>query len=252
MDQTKQKTQRVILFGAHARDLEQEVASHGNLEIVEDHADVIISYGGDGTLLAAELNWPGVPKVPILNSNRGHRCIPHPSGDVIAHLAAGQLVEQHYTKLECAIQRADQAEPSCHVTALNEINVHMGRINSAVRFKVWINEAPLDGGVEILGDGFLMCTPFGSTAYFNKITRCIFWEGIGLAWNAANQYTTHLVVPETTVVRVVITRGPATLAFDSSDEYFELEEGDSLLARRHARGATLLTYGPVQVPSLPF
>jgi NAD+ kinase len=128
----------------------------------------------------------------------------------------------------------------------------MGRINSAVRFKAWLNDSPLDEGVEILGDGFLLCTPFGSTAYFNKLTRCIFWEGLGIAWNAANQYTSHLVVPESTVIRMAITRGPAMLAFDSADKFYELDEGDELEARKHAGGATLLTYGRVQVPSLPF
>ena len=252
MEQTERKHQRVTLFGAHAGELEPQVESHDNLELVDEHPDVIVSYGGDGTLLAAELRWPGVPKVPILNSTRGHRCIPHPAGDVIAHLAGGLLVEQHYTKLECSIQRANAREPRCYVTALNEINVHMARINSAVRFKAWLNNEPLDGGVEILGDGFLLCTPFGSTAYFNKLTHCVFWEGLGIAWNAANQYSSHFVVPESTVIRITITRGPALLAFDSADQFFELEEGDELETRKHARGATLLTCGPVKVPSLPF
>lgn len=252
MPETSRKHLRVCLFGAHAQDLQPEIASHHNLEVVEEKPDAVISYGGDGTLLAAELLWPGVPKVPILNSNRGHRCIPHPAGDVLAHLAAGSLVEQHYTKLECFVRRAGHPEPRCHVTALNEVNVHMARINSAVRFKAWLNQAPLDGGVEILGDGFLLCTPFGSTAYFNKLTRCVFWEGLGIAWNAANRNTSHYVVPETAEIRVAITRGPALLAFDSADKFFELEAGDELEARKHAEGATLLTYGPVQVPSLPF
>lgn len=252
MKQTKKTTRRVMLFGAHAHELEKEIASHANLELVEANPDVIISYGGDGTLLAAELHWPGVPKAPILNSDRGNRCIPHPAGDVIERLARGRLVRQHYTKLECAIQRAGEDEPDCYVTALNEINVHMARINSAVRFRLWINETPYGNGADILGDGFLLCTPFGSTAYFNKITRCVFWQGLGIAFNAGNQYTSHLVVPEDTVMRVLVTRGPALLAFDSSTQYFHLGEGDQLITRKHPRGATLLTYGPVQQPSLPF
>ncbi len=246
------KTQRVLLFGAHAHELAPEVRSYPNLEIVDDHPDVVISYGGDGTLLAAELNWPGIPKVPILNSDRGHQCLAHPAGDVIAHLALNTLVRQHYTKLECAIKRVDAEEPDCYVAALNEINVHMQRINSAVRFKLWLNGEPQANGQDVLGDGFLICTPFGSSAYFNKITRCVFWEGIGVAFNAANQYTSHFVIPESTEVRVLITRGPALLAFDSSPHFFDLGEGDELIVQKHARGATLLTYGPVQQPSKPF
>ena len=78
---------RVALFGAEAEALIPHLARYANLELVEKAPDVVVSFGGDGTLLAAELRWPGCPKVPILNSRLGHRCIPHPAADVIEALA---------------------------------------------------------------------------------------------------------------------------------------------------------------------
>ncbi|MBW7863791.1 MAG: NAD(+)/NADH kinase [Candidatus Hydrogenedentes bacterium] len=245
---------RVALFGAEALDLAPHFDPYDNLRLVENNPDVVVSFGGDGTLLGAELQWPGRPKVPILNSRLGHRCIPHPAADVIRSLAEGTLVRNEYAKLECAINPAapERADPDFTITCLNEINVHMGRINSAVRFRLWINEEPFDGGSEIIGDGFVACTPFGSTAYFNAITHGIFTQGIGVAFKATSHKTNHLVVAEDVEARFLITRGPATLAFDSSPEYLSLEDNDELIVRRHAQSAVILTCGPVRRLHEPF
>ena len=240
----------VTLFGAQSDALLGDVGNHARLVMVEAKPDVVICYGGDGTLLNAELRWPGIPKVPILNSHRGHRCIPQPADEVIAGLAAGKLITNHYTKISCAVQGSDGAERS--LCALNEINVHMNRINSAVRFKLWIDEEPYLDGTEILGDGFLICTPFGSTAYFSHLTRGQFSHGIGIAFKSTSEHIDHIIVPEEATLRVVITRGPADLAFDSSQEYSRLEEGNELAVKKHADDAIILTCGPVKRLEEPF
>ncbi len=232
---------RILLFGAEASRLRPELEKHSELEVVDDRPDTVVCYGGDGTLLAAELRWPGVPKVPIRNSRRGHWCIPHSPQAVVQRLAKGSLVRTEYMKLECAVRHGDE-EPLCYLSAMNEVNVHMGRINSAVRFKFWLDDKPYDEGAEIIGDGFVISTPFGSTAYFNQITRGVFYQGIGLALKSTTHYTSHVIAPENTVFRVLITRGPAVLAFDSSPEYFNLRRDDELTVRRDPRPATLLLW----------
>ncbi|MGI6459143.1 MAG: hypothetical protein ACOX5J_03445 [Candidatus Hydrogenedentales bacterium] len=235
---------RTLLFGAEASRLRPELEKHAVFELVDEQPDTVVCYGGDGTLLAAELRWPGVPKVPIRNSRRGHRCIPHSPEAVIARLAEGSLVRAEYMKLDCAVRHGDD-EPFCSLSAMNEVNVHMGRINSAVRFTFWTDDKPYDGGTEIIGDGFVISTPFGSTAYFNQITRGVFYQGIGLALKSTTHYTSHVIAPESTVFRVLITRGPAVLAFDSSPEYVHLRRDDELIVRRAPRSATLLLWEPL-------
>jgi NAD+ kinase len=243
---------RVALYGAQAHLLEAEFARHPNLHLVEGNPDVVVCYGGDGTLLSAEMRWPGLPKVPILNSRRGHRCIPHPPREVIAGLAEGRLVANVYTKLSSMVYRDGNAITQEPLLALNEINVHMGRVNSAVRFQLWINDEPYEEGLEVLGDGLVVCTPFGSTAYFSKITHGIFSKGIGIAFKATTEPVNHLVLPGSVVVRVQITRGPAVLAVDSSHDYIDLDEGDEIVTRKHPHGATILTCGPVRRLDEPF
>ena len=243
---------RTLLFGAEAEKLRPELEKHPSFELVRDHPDIIICYGGDGTLLAAELRWPGIPKVPIRNSRRGHRCIAHPPEAVIARLAEGGLTRTEFMKLECAVRHGDDEEPFCYISAMNEVNVHMGRINSAVRFKLWLDDRAYDEGVEIIGDGFVISTPFGSTAYFNQITRGIFFEGIGLALKSTSHYTSHLIAPAATTFRVLITRGPAVMAFDSSEEYFALREGDELTVLRDGCPAILYVWEPIPYQSDAF
>ena len=232
----------VILFGTKAEELRPLFEAQPSLDLVEDGADVIVCFGGDGTLLAAELKWPGVPKVPIRNSRRGIRCISDPPDQVIQRLAKNDLIRTEHLKIHCTVNHLDPDSPVNKLLAINEFNVHMGHTNASVRFRVWFDGKPYGTeDHEIIGDGFVVCSPFGSTAYFNQITRGVFWSGIGVAFKYTADHTNHLIVPEDTVVRALITRGPAVLAYDNSSEYIELVEGDELTIRKHEQPAILLT-----------
>lgn len=244
---------RIALFGKEAATLLPLLERESTLEVVEADPDLVVCYGGDGTLLAAELEWPGLPKVPILNSKRGNRCIQRRPDEVIGALAERDLVETQYTKLQCRLfTEGNLKEPAHTLTCLNEINVHMGRINSAVRFQLSINTIPFEEGVEIVSDGFVVCTAFGSNAYFKAITKGIFTEGIGVAFKATTHPVNHIVLPESSRFCFEITRGPATLAYDNSHEYIDLEEGDRILVCRHPDSAAILTCDPVTKLDEPF
>lgn len=243
---------KVLLFGAESHLLRPEVEKHPGLRLVDEDADVVVCYGGDGTLLSAELQYPGLPKVPILNSKVGHHCIRHAPGEVLEALAAGRLTRNEYKKLACAIHRAGRTEPERILTPLNEIVVSKGRVNAAVRWQLWINGEPYEDAAEIIGDGLVVCTPFGSTAYFRNITRGVFSRGLGVAFIAISHQVNHIVLPSDSVVRVLIARGPALLACDCAPEDIPLEAGDELVCRKHPQGAIILTCGPVRRLNEPF
>jgi NAD+ kinase len=232
----------LLLFGREADKIRPLIERESSLRLVERDPEVVVSFGGDGTLLAAERTWPGVPKVPLRNSRRGIRCIDDPPEQVIRGLAKGTLVPRTYVKLHCQVAFASGSRAPQQLLAINEFSVHMGRVNSSVRFRMWFDGRPYEAGRdgEIIGDGFIVCTPFGSTAYFNQITRGEFRQGIGVAFMYTNEHTNHLIVPESTEVRAEITRGPAVLAHDSAPEYSDLTDGDTLMIRRAKEHATLL------------
>ena len=232
----------IALYGREAEKIRPLVERQSALRIVETDPEIVVTFGGDGTLLAAERLWPGVPKVPIRNSRRGVRCIDELPETVITALANGRLVKREFLKLACDVEFTSKRRNPERILAINEFSVHMGRVNSSVRFRMWFDGRPYEVGQdgEIIGDGFIVCTPFGSTAYFNQITRGEFWEGIGVAFLYTNQHTNHIIVPEATEVRAVITRGPAVLAHDSAPDYIDLSDGDTLTIRRAQDHATLL------------
>ncbi len=232
----------VVVYGREADKVRPLIEREPSLKLVEKDPETVVTFGGDGTLLAAERLWPGVPKVPIRNSRRGVRCIDEPPETVIAALANGSLVRRKFLKIACDVAFASKRRDPERILAINEFSVHMGRVNSSVRFRMWFNDRPYEVGQdgEIIGDGLVVCTPFGSTAYFNQITRGEFWEGIGVAFMYTNQHTNHLIVPESTELRAVVTRGPAVLAHDSAPDYIDLTDGDTLTIRRAKDHATLL------------
>jgi NAD+ kinase len=232
---------KVSLFGAEAEKLKSLIDETDGLERVKKNPDVIVCFGGDGTLLTAELQWPNVPKVPIRNSRRGIRCIAEPPEDVIKQLAAGTLVRTEQLKLTCTIRHQQEDNPRQTLLAINEFSVHMARGNSALRFKMTVDGKAMGEASdnELIGDGFVISTPFGSTAYFNQITRGVFWSGIGVAFMYTPESTNHLIVPEDAEIVAEITRGPATLSHDNSSNYVNLQEGDRLTISRHSEPAIL-------------
>jgi len=221
---------RVLVLGRNSEPVVDLVRASGLLS-VEDEPDLVITWGGDGLLLGSEREWPGVPKLPLRNSRHGKRCGPHEVQDALDRFLAGSLSETRWMKL-----RADANGEE--LVALNDILVHNSRPTSGVRYRVWIDGREFSR--EILGDGVVVATPFGSTAYYRSITRSIFKEGIGLAYNNSTEPLDHLVLPATSEIRVRITRGPALATADNDPRMVPLEEGDEVHIRRGGGEATIL------------
>lgn len=246
-------SKKILLFGKDIEELIPIFKKFPQLKIVQENPDFVLSYGGDGTLLSSELAYPHIPKIPVLNSLHGHRCIPHPPEEVLRRLVEDKLVPYRYMKLLCSVYPDGQDTPSHQFEALNEVMVEKGKINTAVRFKIWVNGISYEGeGREILGDGFMISTPFGSTAYFSNVTRGIFWKGIGIALMATSESVTHIILPEDTVTEVKITRGPAIFAHDNSPESIPIEAGDTLVVKRCPQDAIIYSCGVVHRLSEPF
>ena len=95
---------KTLLFGAHAESLRPLFERYPEFELTESGPELVVCYGGDGTLLNAELRWPGVPKVPIRNSRRGNRCIARPPEEVIASLVAKRMIRTEFLKIDTEVR----------------------------------------------------------------------------------------------------------------------------------------------------
>lgn len=222
---------RVLVLGNSVHEIRRLVREKGLEDVTED-PDVILTYGGDGVLLGSERDWPGVPKLPLRNSRHGRKCEPHQIEDALDRLIRRDLRRRRFLKLEAAARGKT-------LIGLNDVIVHNAVPTSGVRYRVWIDDRGFSE--EIMGDGVVIATPFGSTAYYRSITRGTFRVGIGIAFNNSIEQVDHMVVREDSVIRVRITRGPALVVTDNCPHAIPLEEDDDVTIRRAENEAVLLS-----------
>lgn len=213
----KKLIQRAILRGRNLEDILPIVQKNG-LMIVEENPDIVITHGGDGALLGAEREFPSVPKFPIRDERTAPLCEEHRGyNNLIQLLLNGKLKRIELIKIEGRVK----GKTLC---AVNDVFIHNADPVSAIRYKVWIDGRQY--GDEIVGDGVGLATVHGSTAYYRSITHSIFKIGLGLAFSNSTELTNHLVLPETSQIRIQITRGPAVLVADNNPEKIELAKDD--------------------------
>ena len=211
----------------------KELLQNANIALYQpEEADLIIVYGGDGSLLGAERMYPGIPKYPIRDSETAPLCPLHSLEQQFPFFLAGQLEKTSLPKLMATV------DGSGTMYAINDIFVHNKIRTSALRYKVWI-----DGVLyarEIVGDGLGVATVHGATAYYRSITRSVFRVGIGLAFSNSTELVNHLVLPEESVINVKIIRGPGELTADNSPEMPLVKDGSECEIRMSDLKAEML------------
>ena len=126
-------------------------------------AELIICIGGDGALLRA-IHSCNFPKCPVIGINTGHlgffqEVRPEDLDRFISDYENGQYSIQELSTVKATITTKDGHEYS-HV-GLNEI-VIQGRPSYTVHLYISIDDMPIE---KFSGDGILIATPAGSTAY---------------------------------------------------------------------------------------
>lgn len=121
-------------------------------------ADAIVTIGGDGTVLRTKRV---VPRVPVLGINLGVRGFlaevePRETDKAIRMLMRGKLpvIERWCLKTVLGGRRLPDA--------LNDVVISSAKPGKTVSLSVQIDGSPLP---EMVGDGLIVSTPTGSTAY---------------------------------------------------------------------------------------
>lgn len=224
---------RVYLFGKNAKDLLDLALSLG-LEVVSKNPQVIISYGGDGTLLASERQYPQIPKLAIRDSKVCKKCSDHTEDQLLNALIKGQLKLQSFPKLEAKFEGRQ-------FLALNDIVIRNTTPIHAIRFQVKLNGRVVAPEI-VIGDGVVTTTPFGSSGYYQSITKKTFLTGFALAYNNATLNLPPILFGSQDSVSVVIIRGPANLSFDNEPNLTKLKRQDEVVIKASLKQA--LIYQP--------
>lgn len=210
---------KVALFGKNSNSIIHLLREYG-LEISDDKPDVIISYGGDGTLLSAERKFPSIPKLPIRDSKVCKKCPQHSTEHLLESLADGSLKSESFPKLEAKIGDED-------ILAINDIVIRNSTPMHAIRFKVFKNGHAITPDI-IIGDGVVATTAFGSTGYYQSITRETLDKNFALAFNNTVAQFQPLKFADGDIIKIIIVRGPGSLSSDNNPKLISLKENEDM------------------------
>ena len=165
--------------------------------------DMAISLGGDGTFLKAA-RCVGNTGIPIVGINTGRLgFLADVSADEMGRFFT-RLHEGHYTVRERSLLELivnDDAEHSTY--ALNEVTVSKHDSSSMIAVHTTINNEHL---ATYMGDGLIIATPTGSTAYSLS-------AGGPIIYPQADVFVLTAVAPHSLSVRPVVIADDKTLHF---------------------------------------
>lgn len=195
-------------------------------------ADLAIAIGGDGAFLKTAA-WVGDSGIPVAGINTGHLgflaafSFDNPD-DINRYLIAGDYVIEDRTMLEVET-------PAGVFHALNEAAITRGENASMVSIRTEING---HDSLSYKGDGLIIATPTGSTAYNLSVGGPILDPSVAgwiIAPIAAHSLTVRpLVINDSSVVRLHVELRSPTFRLTLDGKSMSLPDG-SLLSISKAR-----------------
>lgn len=201
----------------------------------DPHADkpqTIIAYGGDGTFLNAERDFPGVPKL-ILRRPMGH------------HVDFGHLKRLLKDFVEKEFPILEFPKISFHYGATEGVatadvilrNVHP---NQALRFSLDGSRGGKCPKGEVVGDGLVLATPVGASAYYYSITRKGFSSNFGLAFNNPITDLPAVSLEDDFCMKVTVLREQGILCYDNLPCFWSLRPGEFFTVGKKKNAITRL------------
>ncbi len=139
------------------------------LDLDDEPVDFLIALGGDGTLLRAGRLAAG-QEIPVLGINVGHlgflTALPHPEMEArLGRVLDGDYILDRRCMVEARLIHADGSEADL-LLAWNDFVIHKEGVARVTRLGLRVQEG--DDWQEVgsfSGDGLIVSTPTGSTAY---------------------------------------------------------------------------------------
>jgi NAD+ kinase len=212
-------------------------------------ADVILVLGGDGTLLSAANRLRGKP-TPIMGVNFGRLGFLADFTPAELHTHLNALVEQklHISRrmvIEASVVRAavpckttdrDEviAKRDFSATGLNDAVITAGQPFHVIELELWLDGQP---GVRYFGDGVIIATPSGSTAYNISAGGPIInpdLEAMCITPICPHSLSFRpvLIPPASTVMVVAHHANPGTTLFCDGQSNTQLSVGDRVIVWR--------------------
>ena len=206
-------------------------------------AQLAIAIGGDGTMLsiARRLAPYGVPLIGVNQGRLGFLTdiALADMKSVLSSMLSGAYVEETRVLLDATLVRASGAGE--HALAFNDVVVNRGSLGTMIDCAVTI-----DGRFvyAMRGDGLIVATPTGSTAYALSAQGPIvdpLVAAILLVPVAPHAFTNRpIAVRDSVVIEVELLRGKDAGLHCDGQADFPLAEGDKVVVRRSEHKVRLL------------
>ena len=204
--------------------------------------DVVVVFGGDGTILrAAELAAPGTP---LLGVNLGHvgflaEAEPEDVQFLVEALISRRWEVEERTRLHVDVYRGGEIVDG--TWALNEVSVEKAARERMIEVLVEVDGRPLSRwGC----DGVVCATPTGSTAYALSCNGPILHprlDGLVLVPVAPQALSNRpIVLPASSVIRMSVADGRDPRVNCDMQTFADLQTGDVIEVRRGPHAARFL------------
>ena len=217
----------------------------GGVPFSKMDADLIVTVGGDGTVLKTCMSIPK-PETPILAVNMGRRGYltevdPENAMHAIESYIKGTCKTEERTKLCVAIEGESSFD------GLNEVVIASGTPSKMLHFMVSIDKSQL---LEFRGDGLIVSTPTGSTAYSLSANGPIMdnsVEAFVVTFICPLEHLTPLVVSMNNRIKVELVdpKLKGTLVVDGRVQR-ELQPQTSVTISRSSHKAIFVRLGPIR------
>jgi NAD+ kinase len=212
-----------------------------------DGADLVVSLGGDGTLLRAVMVAldRGVPVLGVNIGRLGFLTMVEPDDleNALSAFVGGTCSIEERMTLEVSVRGVD-GELVTRRTALNEATLEKTVPGHTVRVALVIDDQPF---VTYATDGLLVSTPTGSTAYNLSARGPVLSPGLRAI--VVTPVSPHMLFDRTLVLQPtervrleVLEPRPAVLVVDG-ETVCELEPGMTVDCREGDQPARLVTFG---------
>lgn len=128
---------------------------------IESDSDLVVIFGGDGTLLNTARNLC-THGIPILGINHGHLGFLSESADIALEELAKDIKENNLDIEERTMLQAYIPETDKTYIALNDIVINRSHFSNLLFTDLYVGKELLSS---FRSDGLVVCTPTGSTAY---------------------------------------------------------------------------------------
>ena len=221
------------------------------LDLDDESVDFFIAFGGDGTLLRAGRMAAG-REIPVLGINVGHlgflTGLPHlEMEDRLGRVLEGDYILDRRFMVEARVIHTDGSEGEL-LLAWNDFVIHKGGVARVTRLDLRVKEGEDWQEVgSFSGDGLIVSTPTGSTAYSLS-------AGGPIVVPSVDCLIVTPVCPHTLAVRPLVIPGSQVLAVSPLEGIDDLVlTADGQLAHDFGVGAEVrITRSDVEIPLVRF